>query len=201
MTTHHPRQFPVILMTGTPGTGKSTTAALLASTSSIPLKHLNISDIVKEHSFHEGWDEEWNSWTLDEDRLLDYLEDVVNPRDAPATTGFIIDHHSPSMYPERWIDLAVVLRTDNGILYRRLEERNYKPNKIQENVSAEIMEVIPAETRESYDSEIVVELRSDGLVDGEMDENVKRIEEWCLNWIKDNEHRDGEAGANAEESE
>lgn len=65
----------------------------------------------------------------------------MNPRDAPATTGksntrafvrdsanpplpgFIIDHHSPSMYPERWIDLAVVLRTDNGILYRRLEER------------------------------------------------------------------------------
>jgi adenylate kinase len=74
-------------------------------------------------------------------QLLDYLEDVVNPKDAPASTGkhdpasleapsltpfslgFIIDHHSPSMYPERWIDLAVVLRTDNGILYRRLEER------------------------------------------------------------------------------
>lgn len=64
------------------------------------------------------------------------------------------------------------------------------------------MEVIPAETRESYDEQIVVELRSDGLVDGEMDENVKRIEEWCLNWIKDNEHRDGEqAGAEGEESE
>jgi adenylate kinase len=60
------RLFPPI---GTPGTGKSTTAALLASTSSIPLRHLNISDIVKEHSFHEGWDEEWSSWTLDEDRV------------------------------------------------------------------------------------------------------------------------------------
>ncbi|GHJ89644.1 hypothetical protein NliqN6_6046 [Naganishia liquefaciens] len=201
MTTHHPRQFPVILMTGTPGTGKSTTAALLASTSSIPLKHLNISDIVKENSFHEGWDEEWSSWTLDEDRLLDYLEDVINPRDAPATTGFIIDHHSPSMYPERWIDLAVVLRTDNEILYRRLEERNYKPNKIQENVSAEIMEVIPAETRESYEAEIVVELRSDGVDDGEMDENVKRIEEWCVNWVKDNEHRGTEPAAGNDESE
>lgn len=78
---------------------------------------------------------------------------------------------------------------------------NYKPNKIQENVSAEIMEVIPAETRESYDSEIVVELRSDGLVDDEMDENVKRIEEWCINWVKDNEHRDGDAGRDGEESE
>ncbi|KAJ9093475.1 hypothetical protein QFC19_008334 [Naganishia cerealis] len=238
MTTHHPRQFPVILMTGkatrlplpflcpliplsttgTPGTGKSTTAALLASSSSIPLVHLNISDIVKENSFHEGWDEEWNSWTLDEDRLLDHLEDIINPRDAPATTerawivtshahpgfdvGFIIDHHSPSMYPERWIDLAVVLRTDNEILYRRLEDRNYKPNKIQENVSAEIMEVIPAETRESYEPEIVVELRSDGLIEHEMDDNVRRIEEWCVNWIKNSGERDqAQADEDAEESD
>ena len=78
---------------------------------------------------------------------------------------------------------------------------NYKPNKIQENVSAEIMEVIPAETRESYEAEIVVELRSDGVDDGEMDENVKRIEEWCVNWVKDNEHRGTEPAAGNDESE
>lgn len=51
------------------------------------MKHLNIGDIVKEHGFHEGWDEEWKCWIVDEERLLDWLEEVVNPRDGPAETG------------------------------------------------------------------------------------------------------------------
>jgi broad-specificity NMP kinase len=78
----------------------------------------------------------------------------------------------------------------------------YKANKIQENVSAEIMEVISAETRESYEPEIVVELRSDGLVDNEMDDNVRRIEEWCANWIKNSAERElAEGDGAAEESD
>lgn len=51
------------------------------------MKHLNIGDIVKEHGFHEGWDEEWKCWIIDEERLLDWMEEVVNPRDGPAETG------------------------------------------------------------------------------------------------------------------
>lgn len=107
MTTHHPRQFPVILITGerhlpcspchllvayitsyivsslslflflsiytyypgTPGTGKTTHAQMLASTSAFPFKHINVSELVTEKGFHEGLDEEWNSYTLDEDKV------------------------------------------------------------------------------------------------------------------------------------
>jgi adenylate kinase len=35
----------------------------------------------------------------------------------------VIDHHDPSLFPERWIDLVVVLRCDNGVLHSRLTER------------------------------------------------------------------------------
>jgi len=42
---------------------------------------------VKSHGFHEGWDKEWESWTIDEDKLLDYMEEVVNPEDAAAPHG------------------------------------------------------------------------------------------------------------------
>lgn len=117
MTTHHERRYPVVLITGmpspsstplyhpsliarvgrdssdmigTPGTGKSLHSVLLSQslqTSVTPLVHLNIGDIVKEKGFHEGWDEEWQSWTVDEDRLLDYLEEVINPEAGPAETG------------------------------------------------------------------------------------------------------------------
>ncbi|RSH94438.1 factor activating pos9 [Saitozyma podzolica] len=126
MTTHHPRQFPVILITGTPGTGKTLHATLLTSLladSPTPLTHIDIGQLVKTRGFHEGFDEEWQSYTVDEDRLLDYLEEVLNPEEAPAGTGFVIDHHDPSLFPERWIDLAVCLTADNGVLHERLTAR------------------------------------------------------------------------------
>lgn len=43
-------------------------------------------------------------------------------------SGFIIDHHDPSLFPERWIDLAVVLLCDNKVLHERLTERSALSN-------------------------------------------------------------------------
>ena len=60
---------PVIIITGTPGTGKSTHAALLAEESPIPLQHINVGDWVKERQLHEGYDPEWQSYTVDEDKV------------------------------------------------------------------------------------------------------------------------------------
>lgn len=60
---------PVIVITGTPGTGKTTHAELLASQSPVPLKHINVSDYVKERGLYEEYDEEWQTHTVDEDRV------------------------------------------------------------------------------------------------------------------------------------
>lgn len=37
--------------------------------------------------------------------------------------GNLLEYHSCELFPERWIDAVFVLRTDNGILYDRLEKR------------------------------------------------------------------------------
>lgn len=60
--------------------------------------------------------------------------------------------------------------------------RGYAENKIHENTSAEILQVVLNETEESYAPEIVVQLPSNGELDGEMDENVNRIEGWIRSW-------------------
>ena len=65
------RQLPTILITGTPGTGKTTHAQLIAEQSPVPLKHINIGDLVKEKGLHEGFDEEWQSYIVDEDKVRD----------------------------------------------------------------------------------------------------------------------------------
>ena len=57
----------------------------------------------------------------------------------------------------------LVLRTDNGMLYPRLQGRCYSEKKLSENMEAEIMQVILDEARESYKEEIVIELRSDTI--------------------------------------
>lgn len=77
-------------LAGTPGTGKTLHSTLLAQNTQdtdYPLEHISVGDLVKTHGFHEGWDEEWQSWTVDEDKLLDYMEEIVNPESGPASTG------------------------------------------------------------------------------------------------------------------
>ncbi|OLL23689.1 Adenylate kinase isoenzyme 6 [Neolecta irregularis DAH-3] len=168
-----PRSLPNIIITGTPGTGKTSHAELLKS--HIPeLVHYNIGSLVKSENLYEKYDEEWDSYIVDEDKLIDYLEPLVE------NGGCILDWHSCEVFPKRWIDLVAVLRTDHAILWDRLEARGYSLRKIEENNEAEIMEVVLAEARDSYDSEIIVELQSENDADFAL--NVDRIVEWIQNW-------------------
>jgi nucleoside-triphosphatase THEP1 len=61
------RQNPNIIVTGTPGVGKTTHAEQLAR--STGLKHISVNQIVKDEGFHEGKDEETGSWIVDEDKV------------------------------------------------------------------------------------------------------------------------------------
>lgn len=60
---------PIIVITGTPGTGKSTHAQLLVQESPLPLTHINIGNWVKEKGLHSGYDQQWESYNVDEDKV------------------------------------------------------------------------------------------------------------------------------------
>ncbi|MCJ1472858.1 factor activating pos9 [Lambiella insularis] len=166
------RNQPNIIITGTPGVGKTSHAELLAQGTG--LEHLSINQVVKERECHEGWDEGMSTWIVDEDKLLDEIEDQLKKG------GYIIDWHACDLFPRSWIDLVVVLRTNSTCLYDRLKARGYAEAKLQENLDSEIMEVVAEEAREAYDEECVVELWSQTAE--EMEANVERIEEWLRNW-------------------
>ncbi|CAG8570006.1 2121_t:CDS:2 [Paraglomus brasilianum] len=169
------RALPNILITGTPGTGKTSLAEISAQATG--LTHIDVSALVKENSLHSGYDEEFDTLILDDDRLVDELEEKV------SQGGKIVDFHSCEVFPERWFDLVLVLRTDNTILYDRLVERGYNQNKITENIDCEIFQVVLEEARESYPEEIVVELQSNSVQD--MESNLSRIQQWANNWMAD----------------
>lgn len=68
---------PIIVITGTPGTGKSTHAQLLVDESPVPLRHINVGEWVKEKGWYEEFDEEWQSYTVDEDKVRAFTGPVT----------------------------------------------------------------------------------------------------------------------------
>ena len=72
--------------------------------------------------------------------MLDHLEPLTGQRapepddaeetnlakssaDGEARGGLILDWHTCDVWPERWVDLVVVLRCDHEKLWKRLEKR------------------------------------------------------------------------------
>lgn len=172
------RFHPNIIITGTPGCGKTSHAEALVLHLKAPYKHYNISELAKERKCFELYDAEFDSHVVDEDKLLDSLEPDLREG------GAVVDWHCCDIFPERLIDLVVVLKTDTNSLHARLLKRGYKENKIQENLDCEIMEVVWQDAAGAYIPEIVIPLVSNTVED--MEENVDRISAWIDNWVRDN---------------
>lgn len=165
-----------IIITGTPGVGKSSHVQLLKE--HVPqLTVVDVKDVAKENNCFIGYDEERKSQIVDEERVVDALENQLDEG------NLVIDWHVCDAFPEQKIDLVVVLRTENGILYDRLKARGYDDKKITENIDAEIMEIVLNDAREQYDEDIIVELESNKSED--VQSNVERIAAWLENWNDD----------------
>ncbi|XP_077418004.1 adenylate kinase isoenzyme 6 isoform X2 [Vanacampus margaritifer] len=160
---------PNILITGTPGVGKTTLGKELAQRTG--LAYVNIGDL------YDGYDEDYQCPILDEDRVVDELEEKM------THGGVIIDYHGCDLFPERWFHIVFVLRTDNTRLYTRLESRGYTEKKLRDNVECEIFQSIYEEAIEAYKAEIVHQLHSNTPED--LESNLEQIVQWTKQWIKD----------------
>ncbi|XP_053693309.1 adenylate kinase isoenzyme 6 homolog [Sabethes cyaneus] len=167
---------PNILVTGTPGVGKSYLSQRLAK--KFGFKWQNVSDIVSENGFVEEYDEEFECPVLDEDKLLDYLEPIMQEG------GNVVEYHSSEFFPQRWFDVVYVVRCGTSILYERLQARGYNEHKVRSNMECEIFQIPLDEAKDSYRSEIIYELQSDK--DSDLEENLTKVNEWLENWRSTN---------------
>ncbi|XP_008480742.1 adenylate kinase isoenzyme 6 homolog isoform X3 [Diaphorina citri] len=167
------RTKPNILITGTPGTGKSTLCEEVVKQCD-SLEWIDVNKIARENQFYLKYDEQYECPELDEDKLLDELEPRVQGG------GKIIDYHSAEMFPERWIDQVYVLSADNTTLYDRLVEKGQSGKKLQDNLQCEIFQTILEEARDSYKEDIVVSLPSNTHDD--MSSNVTSIIQFVKQW-------------------
>ena len=187
LLTANMRHLPNIIVTGTPGVGKSVTCDQLvslaaASTPPIPLKVLSINAIAKCHGCHESYDGDLHTHVLNEDKLLDEIEKEIQDGEGG---GHVIDYHACDLFPERWVDLVVVLRCERTeVLFDRLKERGYHEEKVQENMDAEIFGTVAEEAREGFtDPGVVVELSSEVAED--IEGNCERVVEWVRRWVRE----------------
>lgn len=152
---------PNILVTGTPGVGKTTLCKRIASEAN--MKHLNIAELIKEKELHSEWDDEMDCSIYDEDKLTDALNEI-----GLTDGGFLIDFHSVEGIYEDDVDHVIVLSTDIEILCERLKKRRYSDKKIDNNVEAEIFKVCLEEAIDAFGEEKVKELRHNNEEDSKL---------------------------------
>jgi len=124
-----------IAITGTPGTGKTSVAKLLAK--KLGWKFIDLYKLARESRCISGFDEKRKCDIIDTKKLAK----VVSGEPEHAVLDAHYSHEMP-------VDAVFVLKTNPGILRARLREKGWPDRKIEENVQAEIMEVCKTESLE-----------------------------------------------------
>ena len=170
---HQQTGLPNILITGTPGVGKTSLCTLLENQlveefKIEGFKYIKLTDLIQSKKLYQKWNQEFDVPEFDIDMVCDELEPLMSGRG-----GIILEFHSCDFFPERWFQLVVLLRCENSQLYDRLKERGYNEKKITENIECEIHDVLKEEVETSYKEEIVIELPSNSVED--MQSNIEQI--------------------------
>ena len=125
----------IIALTGVPGTGKTTIAAILAK--KLQAKLISLNYLVEK--FNLG--SKCEALIADIESIRKYIE---TEKTRQKEGIILIEGHISHLLPA---DLIVVLRCNPRELYKRLHRRySQNPEKIMENLEAEIIGVIPSES-------------------------------------------------------
>lgn len=125
----------VIIVTGTPGTGKTTFAKALVS--AIGADYVNLTQYVTTRKLYRGIDRERRTKIIDMARTRTSLKKTLSAIQGPA----VVDTHIPDgILPKELVSRVFVLRCHPRILEARLRSKKWKLNKIRENIVAEIVD-------------------------------------------------------------
>lgn len=142
----------LIIVTGTPGTGKTTLAARLAQ--ALPANHVDLPLLVEEEGLWLGVDEERGARLVDLARVRRRLRELAKR----GGLNLVVSSHIPGVAYRKDVDAVLVLRLHPCELKRRLEALGWPPPKVRENVAAEALAICLNEALSYYGEGVVHEV-------------------------------------------
>jgi len=126
----------VILVTGTPGVGKTAVSASLAS--KLNATHIDLTELVEQEGLISGVDKARGTLIADMDRVSKRVQEIM--RDCKRDV--IIDgHYGVNVVSAKDVHLVFVLRRDPDELKRWMKDHGFRERKLWENLAAEILDV------------------------------------------------------------
>lgn len=175
----------VVVISGTPGVGKTVVALKIAKL--LEGIYLNLSEFVITNKLYLYYDEETSSYVIDEVKLRNSLNEfIINNCSRPI----VIDSHYGEIVEDRFINKIIVLRLNPKELYNRLVSRGWSGRKLRDNVEAELLGVSTMNALEEHGVGKVCEVDTTGKdVDSVVDEVIKIINgvrecEVRVNWLE-----------------
>ena len=160
----------VILITGTPGVGKTSVSNLLASR--LDALHIDLSDLVKREKLTSGVDKVRGTLIADLEKVSERLQTIM--RDSERDV--ILDgHYAVDVVSIQDIHMVFVLRRDPEELKGAMEERGFSGRKLWENLAAEVLDVCLWDVIGDCGSEKVCEIDVSGRRVGEVVEEIVLI--------------------------
>jgi adenylate kinase len=135
-----------ILVTGTPGTGKSFVARKLSLL--LRYQYFDIGKFVKEAKLYSSYDRKRDCYVVDESKLAKALTKVRQNALKNGEKGLILDSHMSHYLPSKYANACVLTFCSLKTLKGRLTKRGYSSAKVRENMDAEIFDTCLTEAAE-----------------------------------------------------
>ena len=137
-----------IIISGTPGTGKTTLAKELADRTKF--EYIDVNQVIESENLCTEYDKKRTCNIINIGKLNKALKKLITKSRKLQKKGIIIDSHLSHYLPANLVDLCIITKCDLKELKNRLETRNYSKNKVKENIECEIFDICLIEAREIH---------------------------------------------------
>jgi adenylate kinase len=148
----------VILITGTPGVGKTTVAKTLVT--QLDAEYVNLTELAKNEDLVVGIDRDRDTTIINEVTMRQKMREVIEGCDKE---NIVVDgHYAAMVVPKELVTHVFVLRRDPVELKALMEKADFSGRKLWENLASEILDVCLVDALNAVGGDKVCELDVSG---------------------------------------